>query len=77
VIVPGADAESFWLRYDKSPRAAGIEDRVEWSTDLIRWTTEGVVYQSELGEWGLLQQTGRVALEGRPTLYLRLVLTPE
>lgn len=77
LIAPGADAESFWLRYEKSTRSVGIEDRVEWTTDLIRWTTEGVFYQSELGEWGVIQRTGRIALEGRPTLYLRLVLTPE
>lgn len=72
----GSDATSFWIRYDRSTRTVGVTDRVEWSVDLVRWNTSGVVMDPDVGFGSVVQRTARVPIDGRETLFLRLVLVP-
>ena len=62
--------------YRKSKTVTGVDEQVEWSSDLVTWQTTGVTFDPDEDFSDHIQRTARVALSGTKTfLHLKLTLT--
>jgi hypothetical protein len=76
VAIEAFDEHSFSVRYRRNPAATGVQEHVEWTTDLASgvWTTNGVSTTDMSGPWQGWKAATAPVESNQPAKFLRLII---